>query len=343
MEAEAAAEGLTAPFLRLRASAPGLGLRALVAPLDPTHPRLVRLSSPRRVPELLSEAGVGHPAADWSVTAIRYRPGQRHVLRWTPSTGTPLFAKLYRHGEGAGAFRVANLVGDLLAGEDGLAAARPLAYLAADDVVIYPLVPGRPLGADLRPTPAVAAHLAQAGVFLRALHGAPAAAAAELPPRSFADDVKEVDKAAGHVRFMLPEVGALLDDFIGRALELDRRLGHEAPVFTHGDYKADHLWGSGRALTVIDFNTCSLADPALDLGKLMADLRWSGRLDPAWARRHLLAGYGPASAERLLRTRLHEALVLAKITIRRVRVADPDWAARTTTLLTGAARLLDEL
>jgi len=226
---------------------------------------------------------------------------------------------------------------------DGLAAARPLAYLAADDVVLYPLVPGRPLSADLRPTPAVAAHLAQAGAFLRTLHGAPAADAAELPARPFEDDVSEVGKAAGHVRFLLPEVGALLDDFLGRARDLDRRLPSEAPVFTHGDYKADHLWGSGRGLTVIDFNTCSLADPALDLGKLMADLRWSGRLDPAWARRHLLEGYGPTSSERLLRTGLHEALVLAKITIRRVRVADPDWAARTRALLTRAAGLLDEL
>ena len=343
MEAEAAVEGLVAPFLHLRAAAPALGLRALIAPLDPTHPGLVRLSSPRRVPELLAEAGLAQPAGDWAVTAVRYRPGQRHVLRWTPSGGTPLFAKLYRDGDGGSAFHVANQVADLLAGQDGLAAARPLAHLAADDVVIFPLVPGRPLSAELRQSPAVAARIAQAGAVLRSLHAAPAAVAGELPARPFEDDVREVDKAAGHIRFLLPDAGALLDGFLERAGELHRRLPQGPPVFTHGDYKADHLWGSGPTLTVIDFNTCSLADPALDLGKLLADLRWSGRLDPAWARRNLLAGYGPATAELLLRTSLYEALVLAKITVRRVRVADPDWAARTTALLARAAGLLDEL
>jgi len=350
MEAEARAEGLAEPFTRLRTAAPALGLRAQVAPLDPTHPHLVRLSSPRRVPELLRRAGVPAAEADgWTVAAVRYRPGQRHVLRWQPAGGAPLFAKLYRGGHSARAARVAGTVADLLdhAG-GGIAAARPLAHLPAEDALVYPLVPGRPLtGALGRPSAALAAHLAQAGAVLRALHAAPAALAGDLPPRTLEDDARELDRAAGHVRFLLPAAGAGLDELLGRVRELDARLGRQAPVFTHGDYKADHLWGAGERLTVLDFNTCSLAEPALDLGKLMADLRWCGagsaRFDPAWALRHLLEGYGPAGRELLPRIRLYEALVLAKITVRRVRIGDPDWAARTAAVLARAGELAGEL
>jgi aminoglycoside phosphotransferase (APT) family kinase protein len=128
---------------------------------------------------------------------------------------------------------------------------------------------------------------------------------------------------------------------------LHERLGAGTAVLTHGDYKADHLLATPERLTVIDFDTCALADPALDLGKLMADLRWwaaSGRpVDPDRAAKHLLDGYGPAGQELLLRARLFEAVVLAKLTVRRVRVSDPDWERRTAALFDHCARLLDTL
>jgi hypothetical protein len=79
----------------------------------------------------------------------------------------------------------------------------------------------------------------------------------------------------------------------------------------------------------------------------MADVRWwaaSGRpADPDRTAKHLLDGYGPAEPELLLRTRLFEAVVLAKLTVRRVRVSDPDWERRTVALFDHCARLLDSL
>ena len=350
MEAEAAAGGLAAPFLRLRAAAPELGLRMLVAPLDPAFPHLVRLSDPRRVPELMGADGPGGPQGPWSVTAVRYRPGQRHVLRWDPAGGgQAIFAKLYRGGASAQAFAVAGRVADWLERGDGqVAGARPVAHLPEVDVLLYPFVPGRPLAAGLgRDGSSLAEQLGRAGAILRALHGAPPELADGLPPRGFEAAVGEVHKAAGHIRFLLPTTGARLDELLDRARALHARLPGEAPVFAHGDYKADHLLASPDRLTVIDFDTCSLADPALDLGKLMADLRWWGAtgrpVDPDRERRHLLDGYGPAAPERLLRARLYEAVVLAKLTVRRVRVADPGWADRTTALVDRCAGLLDEL
>jgi Phosphotransferase enzyme family len=354
MEAEAATAGLAAPFLRLRSTVPELGLRVLVAPLDPAFGHLLRLSDPLRVPELLAtaRADAGGSPGPWSATAVRYRPGQRHVLRW--EQGGPrdraVFAKLYRRGASAQAFRVASRVADWLQGTgEPIGGARPLAHLPEVDVLLYPFVPGRQLAAGLGRAggAALAARLARAGMILRALHSAPPELAEGLPTSSFDDAADEVHKAAGHIRFLLPATGASLEELLDRARKLHARLPDEADVFTHADYKADHLLATAERLTVIDFDTCSLADPALDLGKLVADLRFRafmGRaVDPERARAQLLDGYGPASRPRLLRARLYEALVLAKLTVRRVSVADPDWTRRTTALFDRCARLLDDL
>src|SRR5205823_2030705 len=123
MEAQAAAAGLAAPFLRLRSAVPELGLRVLVAPLDPAFRQLLRLSDPAQVPGLLAAAGAGAVGAGrpWSVAAVRYRPGQRHVLRWQQdgARDRAVFAKLYRRGGSAQAFRLASRVADWLDGVGG--------------------------------------------------------------------------------------------------------------------------------------------------------------------------------------------------------------------------------
>jgi aminoglycoside phosphotransferase (APT) family kinase protein len=347
METEAAAAGLAAPFRRLRADSPELGLRMMVAPLDPAFPQLVGLSDPDRVPGLL--AGRAGPEATWSVAAIRYRPGQRHVLRWTAADGRVVFAKLYRNGAGAQAFQLARRVAELLEEKDEpVAGASPLAYLPEQDVLLYPLIPGRPLSAVLgRGAAATDVQFRRAGKILRALHAAQPDPGDGLAPRGLGDDADEVHKAAGHIRFLTPDTGARLDELLDRARALHDRLPGEPPVLTHGDYKTDHLLATPDRLTVIDFDTCALADPALDLGKLLADIRWwaaAGRpVDLVRAGSHLLEGYGAADAERLLRARLYEVVVLAKLTVRRVRVADPDWARRTAELLNRCAELLDSL
>ena len=63
----------------------------------------------------------------------------------------------------------------------------------------------------------------------------------------------------------------------------------------------------------------------------------------AAAQAQFLAGYGPTTAGRLARARLYEALVLIKSTVRRVKLFDPDWAARTERLIGRATAVLDQL
>src|SRR5207245_9401744 len=134
-------------------------------------------------------------------TRLRYRPGQRHVLRYDPldaAKGGTVFAKLYTGEEGARTLHRATQVSEWLAEHrEGVTAVRPLAYVAEDGVVLYPRVLGAPLSDHLRrPSQAVAQCLERAGVALHTLHRLPQGVAGPPPPPDFAAEVRETALAS---------------------------------------------------------------------------------------------------------------------------------------------------
>jgi hypothetical protein len=356
MQAEAIARGLAAPFAALLAEDPAWGMRAQIFPLDADFPRLARLADPAYVRELLAaDALVGSNASGYRITPIRYRPGQRHVLRYDPldaggqldERGT-LFAKVYNSDKGARTFDVATRISDWLAEQNnGISAVRPLRYIAAEGLVLYPRVTGTPLSDLLRePGPQVDGYLRAAGAAIRALHQTPESLI-ELQPHSFAKELKGIVSASEHVHPLLPEAGAAIARLIERARGLHDQLPQEPPAFAYGDFKADHLWVTPGGMTLIDFDTSYLSDPAIDLGKFLADIQWwydgYGLDGVEAAQQQFLAGYGAATPGRLARARLYEALVLTKSTVRRVKLFDRDWAPRTARLIARATAVLDRL
>ncbi len=349
MEGEAIERGLASPFRRLVTEVESRGMRIQVAPADAEFPQLVRVSDPAHAPTVLVAAGMC-VAPSVTVTAVRYRPGRRHLLRYDSGPAS-VFVKLYRDSERAArAWRVAVGVADRLAQAPVVRAVRPLVALADDAVVAYPRVVGVPLSQHLaRHRPGVGQHLSAAGVALRALHrdSLPGALLADLEPRCFADEAKKVASACEHIHTLLPEVGRRIAAVLSRAHELHDELPQEPPTFAYGDLKADHLWVTRGGLVLIDFDTCALADPALDVGKFLADLQWwledrPGPVTPAQAQAHFLDAY-QAPSERLHRARVYEALVLLKITAHRVRLFDRDWTQRTTRLIDRAEAVLADL
>jgi hypothetical protein len=336
LQAEAARRGLATPFQALETGHPAWGMRILVSPLDERFPQLGRLSDPGYLADLL-------PSRIVAVTPIRYRPGQRHVLRYDLRAPGCVFAKLYEDDQGRHSYDVAVRVAEWLGSSgDGLAAARPLAYLADDRAVLYRHVAGRPLS-ELRGVRASnELHLRRAGSLLRTLHDAPAALGDGLSQHDLPAEVRATARAAEHVDTLLPATGAKIHEILERAQAVYERLPQEAPTFTHGDFKADHLWAAQGLLTLIDFDRCCVADPASDLGKLLADQHWWYRAgDLEQAQQHFLHGYGEgASGARLARARVYEAMLLAKIAVRRVRLFDPDWPGRTETLVDRAEAVL---
>src|SRR5439155_433482 len=90
----------------------------------------------------------------------------------------------------------------------------------------------------------------------------------------FAAEVEGVARASEHICALLPRTGAVITETLERARAVHDRLPREAPTFTHGDFKADHVWVSRDGLTLLDFGSCGIGDPARDVGKFLADLRW---------------------------------------------------------------------
>lgn len=360
-EAEAARRGVLAPFRKLAADAPAVGMQIRVSPLDVRYPQLVRLSDPRYVRDLvasacsISDGVLEHaPAKKYSVTTLRYRPGKRHVLRYDPLDAPErraLFAKLYSTSEdGERVFRLAKMVGEWLAEHGGgLASVQPPAWMAEDAVVLYPQAPGTPLSEYLRrPTPSLAGSLKNTGAALYALHQLPPAVAGPLKLRDFAAEVQDITEASDHICALLPSVGTTLGALLDRAQELHERLPLEPPTFTYGELKAEHVWLGPGGLALIDFDGCCLSDPALDLGKFLADLQfWCtvyGQHELRQAQEQFLAGYGSgASVERVVRARLYQAIELVKQTVRRVRTLGHGWARRTERLISCAQAVLDDL
>ena len=362
MQGEAIRAGLAVPFKQLMAEAPEWGMRVQIAPLDVRFPQLVRLSDPRYVREILAASFTADggtqaeaPASRYAVTAIRYRPGQRHVLRYDRADGAErdsrgtVFAKIYNSEQGARTFRLVRRVSDWLASHGtGMTAGRPLAYFPDDAAALYSCVSGTPLSQALRaPSPNTHAHLQRAGAALAVLHGIPTTLV-ELQPHSFPKEIEGIVSASKHVAALLPATGSRILAILDRARALHEWLPQEEMGFAHGDFKADHLWITPAGLTLMDFDTCYLFDRAIDLGKFLADLHWwydcYGQPGVEQAQHQFLAGYMPgAPSERLLRARLYEVLVLIKTTVRRVRLFDTDWRPRTERLIDCAEALLNGL
>jgi hypothetical protein len=359
MQAEAVRRGLAAPFLQLMADFPEQSMQIRVAPLDARFTQLVRLSDPQHVRTMVAAAYASNRAtshkpgsSEYAVTPVHYHPGRRHVLRYDPvdrAKGRTLFAKLYVGDDGARAFQLAQCVADWLAEHgEGVNCLRPLAYVAADKVVLYPAVVGTPLSNHRQRPCRLGQWLRRTGGALRILHDLPLALAGPLTLHDFAAEIQETSWKSDHVRALLPQVGAAIDALLNRARELHARLPQEPPSFIHGDLKLKHIWTVSGGLTLIDFDSSRLADPALDLGKLMADWQFwhldGDQTGAGEAHESLLAGYAPgAPKERLIRARLYQAVELIKWTVLRVQPSEHDWASRTARLVDRAHAVINDL
>jgi hypothetical protein len=336
------------------------GIELKVWPFDPEFPQLVRLGNPTYVAGMFTSLGIVPDLKQLPViTPIRFRPGERHVLRYEISAlepsgrGQRLYAKLYSNAQDAArAFGIANRVVDWLAVNNmGLQGNRPEAMSQEDGVIFYPHAPGIPLSHQLhRSRRWLAPQLYVIGRGLATLHNGPETLQSDLKENTFTNEVKVVKRASEHIQVLLPETYNKILEILDKAQKRYSSLPQEKPTFTHSDFKADHLLCTSQGLTLIDFDTCKLTDPALDIGKFLADLEWWFTLKgiPAVEEAHaeLLKGYSGEGKsdqvvhERLARARLFHVLILVKIIVRRVPIYKKEWATMTAWMIEQASRVL---
>ncbi|HEY3475624.1 MAG TPA: phosphotransferase, partial [Anaerolineales bacterium] len=270
LQEEAHQAGLMPVQRELWRELPDHGIRLRVWPLDPKFSNLVSLGNPSYVARMLQSLGIPPDSGQFPViTPIRYRPGERHVLRYEINDAggeRRLYAKLYSNEQDtARAFGVANRVVDWLdVNHQELQGNRPEAMSQEDCVILYPHAPGVPLSHQLNRSPRwLALQLRIIGRALATLHNGPESLQAGLKENTFANEAKVVKRASEHIQVLLPETYDKILNILDTLQKQYADLPQEKPTFTHSDFKADHLLCTPQGLTLIDLDTCTLTDPAL--------------------------------------------------------------------------------
>jgi len=297
---------------------------------DPGLPSLAEALDPERMAARLAGPVPGLTRCEPS--PVRYKPGARCVLRYRLATtaGGPreLFGKLLADGVEEQLGTVAALRG--AAGREDMPAVLPVTAAWPDlGLLVQPAVEH---GAELHERafdPAVPEAerlglLHAAGRGLAALHGTGLPA---VPLVSQADDLAELRGYLAPVGQVDPALGeryaAVLDQ-----VEAAGQAGTAQPVATgHGAMRTDQFLidGDTGGLVLIDLDGVCLAEPARDLGNLLAYLDWKAIRRPAdagWVERAgavFLAGYATGRPAPAGRVAVYRAGSLLKVAGRRYR------------------------
>ena len=344
---------LVAPFVRLTARSDSGHMGLLIAPIDPQMPQLMRLNDRSHVMSMLKNLDSDSallPEAT-RIEAVRYRPAQRHVLHVSsePDRHGAAFIKIDRDDHGAQAIQFAQAVGPLLSERcpnTGLVA--PLGYAVQDRAAVWRGIAGTTMSQEVR-SPAQAAPLfSLIGKAVRVLHDLDCEMTTHQSsaPHLARTELASMLGAGQHLMALTPALGARYHGLAMEVLERLEDLPADEPRLAHGDLKCDNILTAGDLIYLLDLDRTGLADPAMDLGKLLADLRWWAdhySVEVTGPIRQFLEGYGPCDPARFSRARLIAVLYQLKLAARRIPVHAPDWATRVTRQVgEAAANLRDE-
>jgi len=328
---------------------PGLALA-----LFPHDPAL------KHLPELLGEdwrlalaAALGH-AGDSAIAAaatpaevLGYRLGKRCVLRISLATpdraaGAPATAvvKVVRPRRLDGLVRAH---GGLAAANPGAAAfklPRVLHVDAARGALAMQDVPGRTLHA-LTGSADLPRNYAIAGCALREFHARPVG---DEKPRTRADELLLLQPWVDLARTLFPSLG----DGASRLLDELAATGGSAyedapPALLHRDFYDKQVLAAPEGLTLLDLDTATPGDAALDVGNFLAHVRLRQLQTPQHARSLAAAGnafleaYG---ADRGLQARVSWWRAAATLRLAALYSLRPRWRALPTRLLEDAETCL---
>jgi hypothetical protein len=257
---------------------------------DPALPAVGRVL---RSPELAAQAvggGTDRPSPMWTVVPVRYRPGERCVVRYSANgEGPTCYGKVFARSPVDGAARISALRDELTASGGDLQVA-PVTVVDDLNLLVFAAAPG---SVDLNRAafdPAWDAHdradaLRAAGRAVGVLHGCQLA---DAPVRGLGDDIAELrtllpavehaarwgDQAAAR---QYRDVLALLEV---AASGLPGATGGSSTAVGHGALRLDQLVTSAQGCELIDLDSLCRATPARDLANLFGYLDWKALRRP---------------------------------------------------------------
>lgn len=328
--------------------------RAWVSPADPALPQLERLVRPDHLAGLFRGMGRIGVTSDAQVRTVRYRPGERHVLQVVPAPRRRgVFVKVDRDDSGSRAVPIAKVFGPELRRRcPGAALAAPAGYDRVDHAAVWWQADGHAMSRCLAGSPVEAGRLvALVGAAVRVLHDNPLGLtpsaritrAHPLGSHDVSTEGRATLRAGEHIRLLLPDTGEIYVAVASAVLSRLAALPHEPPTSTHGDLKCDNILVDQGEIRILDLDRFGWADPALDLGKLLADLRWWAPSEGRFLALadHLRRGYGRCDQSRWERAELLSTLFALKLAARRCAVHDPRWESQVRAHVHRAASVLD--
>jgi len=321
-------------------------------PVDPQLPDLDTVMAPaphgplaaalEQAVRQVSDVPPDGPLLDVTAAPVRYKPGDRCVIRYrlvfgaatdgggagaAPRTCT-LVAKLYREPEEA---RAADDLLVRLSGAGLAWTARPLGVVPG-----LPLALTEDLGSRRDPVPTRSGldvvHPGSPEAFDVVRRAARALAELHtsgldtggLKRRTGADEAKKAATRAGLLERYVPELAPEVRRISDAVCTTLAGLPADTLRPGHGSYKSSQLLVRDGAVFLVDFDQFCLADPALDIGYFLAYLRPAG----LWYRRAGRRAWFEAGAEAFLSTYLQ-------------RLAERGESAETCAAVAGRAHVFE--
>jgi hypothetical protein len=272
-----------------KASAPGplalLPVPGMVLRLAGYDERLLGLKlvhMPRLLEPVLLEhvVGAGHGIGAIEAEMLGHRLGKRCIVRFgfealdggadRTSRGS-LIAKLYKFRTTKGRQVFADMQGlsaDGFGAGSELTIPRPIAFLPEGNVLLMEDVPGTLLAE--RPPSELREAAAAAGRVLGKLH-----TSTLHPPRRHGvdDEIAVLEPWVALVGRVHPDLDRLATDALAAVRTGFAGCARADPAPSHRDFYDQQVLVADGRVTLIDFDTFCMADPALDIGNFLAHLR----------------------------------------------------------------------
>lgn len=225
--------------------------------------------------------------------------------------------------------------------EDGLTMPEPYEYLDSHALLLQEEVGGTPGRLMIRQSPGPGP-MRVAARALAKLHrcGIPA-----REVRGVREHLRRCHPRHEFLTLALPELKATIESVVDRALAIESRLGDVPITPVHGDFHLGQLHLDGERAWLVDFDAMGWADPASDLGNLLAFLKDKAKRDASIDA--LIAAFLDEYDARCpgvsARAPLYEAITYLRRACKALRLQDDGWRDKASRMVRSAEAAIERM